>query len=176
MPYYAKCNGCPYFQQEHLSERQRASRISPPVEFEKNNSKILLVFQAPGDDEWRVGMAILPTVKVGGSAGRRIKMSWVRCKKQRHDFDIINAVQCYPGSDGDRDFKPDAMAINACSNRLETVLNYNSYKKIVVFGDVAKSIMDDICNRTCIYPNIVQAKHPNGGASKKELDSLWNDC
>lgn len=176
MQYDEMCYGCPYFQQKHLSQRQRTSRFSPPVEFEKNSSRTLLVFQAPGDDEWRVGMAIQPTVKVGGSTGRRIEMSWERCERERHDFDIINAVQCYPGSDGDRDFEPEPVAINTCSNRLEIVLNSNSYQKIVVFGDVAKNILNDICNRNRISLNIVPAKHPNGGASKVELDSLWKDC
>ena len=82
MAYDSNCERCPYYNQENLSVNQRTTRNSPPVEFENNNSGTLLVFQAPGDVEWRVGRAIQPTVKIGGTAGRRIELSWKRVGKK----------------------------------------------------------------------------------------------
>jgi uracil-DNA glycosylase len=131
------------------------------------------VFQAPGNDEWRVGKAIQPTIKPGGSAGRRIEMSWERSHKQRTDFDIINSVQCFPGNEGKRDFVPDAMSIYSCSQRLENILKSHSYEKIVVFGDIAKQVIATNCKKLGIMTKIIIGTHPNGGVFRESLDVLW---
>lgn len=175
MPYDSNCNACPYHQQMHLRESHRTSRNSPPIDLEINNSNTLLVFQAPGKEEWRVGRAIQPTIKTGGSAGRRIEMSWERSNKQRADFDIINSVQCFPGNEGERDLVPDVMAICSCSQRLENILRTNAYKKIVVFGDIANQVIATICKRLKVTTRIVVGKHPNGGVSQIALDNLWKE-
>jgi len=173
MPYDSKCISCPYNQQQHLPVNQRTLRNSPPIDLENNNSKTLLVFQAPGKDEWEVGKAIQLTIKVGGSAGRRINMSWERCQKQRTDFDIINSVQCFPGNEGKRDLEPDVMAICSCSQRLENVLESNEYSKIIVFGGIANQVITSICKKLNAKSKIIDAPHPNGGVSKETLDNLW---
>ena len=171
MSYDAHCNGCPYHKQQHLSSTQTTSRISPPIELEENNSNTLLVFQAPGDDEWRIGKAIQPTIKQGGSAGRRVASSWARCNKKRSDFDIINTVQCYPGNQGERDISPNIIAICSCSKRLENTLQTKSYNKIIAFGDVAYQVISSIYKQNSV--EIICGKHPNGGVLNNDLDALW---
>ncbi|MCQ8876889.1 uracil-DNA glycosylase family protein [Pseudoalteromonas shioyasakiensis] len=173
MAYDSNCKKCPYHSQEHLIVNQRTTRNSPPVEFENNNSDTLLVFQAPGDVEWRVGRAIQPTVKVGGTAGRRIELSWERVGKNRANFDIVNSVQCFPGNEGTRDLAPNGVAINSCSYRLKAILNTKEYRKIITFGDVANQMVNSLLEIGNELPVIIQAKHPNGGTSKGELDILW---
>lgn len=177
MSYDSTCNNCPYHKQQNLIENQKTARTCPPIELETNNSNILLVLQAPGYDEWKVGKAIQPTVKKGGSAGRRVELSWERSNKKRSDFDIINSVQCYPGrKNGKRDFTPDFMAIRSCSKRLETILETSKYEKVVVFGEIAKQVITEICKKFQLSLKIIPAKHPNNGASSDDLDNSWKDC
>lgn len=169
-------NNCPYFQQQHLPQNQKTNRVNPPVEIELNNSKTLLVFQAPGDKEWEVGRPIQATTKAGGTAGKRIELSWQRSNKRRQDFDIINSVQCFPGNLGNRDTAPHAMAICSCSKRLESIFKQKNNKNIVVFGEIAEQVIRSICQNLNILPNVIPGKHPNGGVSRTELDSLWKNC
>ncbi|ADN78383.1 uracil-DNA glycosylase superfamily protein [Geobacter sulfurreducens] len=176
MGYDSNCNGCPYNQQRHLIATQRTTRTSPPVELEDHNSSTLLVFQSPGDAEWEAGKPLQPTIKVGGSAGRRIEMSWERRNRKRAEFDIINAVQCFPGNEGGRDVAPDAMAICSCSKRFENILNTKTYEKIIVFGDISKQVITALSYKLKLSARIIPAKHPNGGVSKTELDNLWESC
>lgn len=91
------CNDCPYNGGNHLEGTQFFNPKYTPLKLESNNSEILLVFQSPGEEEWKNGIAINPTKKQGGSAGIRILNSWKRCKRTRKDFDITNIIQCFPG-------------------------------------------------------------------------------
>jgi len=176
MAYDHNCNKCHYLQQNHLPRNQRTNRVNPPVELEANNSNTLLVFQAPGVEEWKVGRPIQPTIKVGGTAGRRIELSWKRSNKRRQDFDIINSVQCFPGTEETRDAPPNTIAICLCSKRLESILSQIEYENIVVFGDIAEQAIRSICNILSISPNIISARHPNGGVFRRELDDVWKNC
>ncbi len=173
MEYDENCQSCPYYLQNHLSSGLRITRAAPPISLENNSSSTLLVFQAPGDMEWRSGKAIQPTKKQGGTAGVRIKNSWERKNKSRTDFDIINAVQCFPGNDGDRDLSPKLMAICSCSVRLNIILQSNKYKKIIVFGDIANEMIEKFTKNVGYTVNIIKAPHPNGGIKKATLDALW---
>jgi uracil-DNA glycosylase len=173
MAYDSNCNNCPYEKQIHLSSKNRTNRVSPPIELENNNSEILLLFQAPGTEEWKEGQAIQPVKKQGGTAGRRIELSWERKHKNRNDFDIINTVQCFPGNNGNRDLEPNTMSICSCSNKLEYILNTNHYSKIIAFGEIAQNVVENITNKLKIEIDIVKSKHPTGGLSNKDLDDLW---
>jgi len=174
MSYDNNCTNCPYNNQAHLvSPAHITKRANPPIELEDHNSDVLLVFQAPGDIEWSAGLAIQPTKKPGGTAGVRIKKSWERKKKSRSDFNIINAVQCFPGNDGDRDLSPNSMAICSCSKRLKDILNAKTYQKIIAFGRIAEDVVDSLVKTLKYTPNIIKGVHPNGGVTKDELDDLW---
>jgi uracil-DNA glycosylase len=158
-----------------------------PVGLEDNGSDILLVFQSPGEEEWNQGRPLRPTVKIGGTAGRRIEESWDRVKKQRNsqnpirtDFDIVNTVQCFQGKKPNGgDEEPDAMAICCCSNRLLAVLNLpqKRYTKVIVFGDISQQVMNSLIRRLSPQPIFVPAPHPNmrkkGISTNSLLDDLW---
>lgn len=173
MPYDLHCQACPYFQQRHLRAPLRTNRDSPPVELEVHGSSTLLVFQAPGFTEWVKGEPIQPTRKRGGTAGVRIQNSWRRKGKAREDFDIINAVQCFPGNDGNRDLAPMPEATLCCAQRLQEVLEEGIYLEIVAFGDVAFTTVTSLTSGIGISSQLIRAAHPNGGVSKTTLDSLW---
>lgn len=173
MAYDLHCQSCPYFQQRHLQGALKTSRNSPPVELESHGSSTLLVFQAPGDREWVAGKPIQPTIKPGGSAGVRIRNSWQRVGKSRDDFDIINAVQCFPGKDGYRDLAPRSEAIFACAMRLNVILEQRGYHKIIAFGNVAFKTVGSLISANGIEPRLLHAAHPNGGVLNSTLDYLW---
>lgn len=173
MAYDLHCLACPYFQQRHLQSTLQTNRNSPPIELESHGSSTLLVFQAPGDMEWVEGKPIQPTKKRGGTAGVRIQNSWQRKGKARDDFDIINAVQCFPGNDGDRDFEPMSDAKSCCAKRLNGILKQGIYRKIIVFGDVAFETVNSLIGESSTNSQLIQAAHPNGGVSNSTLDSLW---
>ena len=173
MSYSENCNDCPYYQQKHLTEKDKTDRTTPPINLEKNNSTILLVFQAPGVEEWKVGKAIQPVKKKGGTAGRRIESSWKRKNKLRNDFDIINIVQCFPGNAEKRDLKPTSMSISACSFNLEDILRNNNYKKIIAFGNIAQDVIENLITKIEIEVEVIKSKHPTGGLSNNDLDKLW---
>lgn len=173
MSYDINCHSCPYFQQKHLPITQHTSRISPPIELEAHGSSTLLIFQAPGDIEWAVGQAIQPTTKIGGTAGVRIRNSWVRRGKIREDFDITNAVQCFPGNGGARDIKPTDAAISFCAERLMKALEEGHYSNVIAFGDVAHDVATRLTKNIGSRPPVTYCPHPNGGVSNSKLDSLW---
>lgn len=63
MPYDHHCKDCPYNNQEHLVGSTHFAQGLSPVELKDNDSNILLVFQAPGIEEWKLGKPIQPTIK-----------------------------------------------------------------------------------------------------------------
>lgn len=174
MPYDQNCHTCPYYQQVHLRVGTfRTTRLSPPVELEDNGSATLLVFQSPGDAEWEVGRPIQPTKKVGGTAGIRILNSWIRKGLQRDSFDIVNAVQCFTGNGGKRDFDPNAMAICCCSKRLKFVIDAKQYTRVITFGGVAFQVVSHLVQTAINRPSVSMAPHPNSGVRNDMLDALW---
>ena len=173
MAYDQHCRPCPYFQQRHLLAASQTTRSSPPIELESHGSSTLLVFQAPGIMEWIAGKPIQPTQKRGGTAGARIQNSWHRKAKTREDFDIINAVQCFPGKGNNRDFEPMSDSRSCCAKRLKEVLEQGTYSEIIVFGDIAFKTVNSLKRESGANPQVIRAAHPNGGVSKSTLDSLW---
>lgn len=177
MPYDHHCKDCPYNNQKHLADSTYFLQNLSPVELEDNESNVLLVFQAPGIREWELGKPIQPTIKRGGTAGRRIEMSWERKHKKRRDFNIINSVQCFPGNAGDGDKEPHPMAVCCCSKRLLQVLNSKNYTKVIAFGDIAFQVVSTLINALSPQPILIPAPHPNnrvkGRRTSATLDTLW---
>ncbi|MBV4429678.1 uracil-DNA glycosylase family protein [Clostridium tyrobutyricum] len=173
--YYQECKKCPYFGQSHLSNNENVVRSFIPVKLEDNKSNILLVFQAPGINEWRTGLTIQPTRVIGGSAGVRILNSWKRKGKVRANFNIVEAVRCYPGKNTDgRDEKPTKKAIECCSKILEREIKSRKYNEIIVFGTPAKNSIKSTSMYNSIKNNIKYIEHPNSSkCSNSKLDSMW---
>ncbi|MDE0224602.1 MAG: hypothetical protein OXP28_05655 [Gammaproteobacteria bacterium] len=159
--------------QRHLDHSERTSRDHPPVEAEVNGSDVLIVALAPGIEEWHCGRPLMPIKKRGGTAGRRIKLSWDRECKERSQYDIIEAVQCYPGSgDHGHDKTPCADAVAACRGRLRAALEQGNYRKAIALGDVACQSLS--AASADLRLETVKATHPTGGATNAELDGLWD--
>ena len=146
MPYDSSCCSCPYRNQKHLPAGEQTQRADPPVDLEYNGSDTLIVLQAPGEEEWRCGRPLMAVKKKGGTAGERVRKSWDRKGKKREDFDIIEAVQCYPGrGTNNRDEKPNPGAVQACTYRLYRHLIKRKYKKIVALGETAHNASKNAC-------------------------------
>ena len=156
------CNLCSLYKKEN------------PIKLEKNNSKVLLIFQAPGLEEKKLKRPIISR-KVN-SAGYRLTKSWHSKSKERSDFDITNAVLCYPGFDEKtkRDKKPDSKSKRYCLNNLEADIVDNNYSKIICFGTVAINQIKKIKNKIKHKVEIIERKHPcANGVKDVDLDELW---
>lgn len=67
-----------------------------PLTIEKQpNASTLLIFQSLGHDEWINKVPI--SSENPQSTAARIRNSLNRIGKSRAEFDITNAVQCFPG-------------------------------------------------------------------------------
>lgn len=155
-----------------MEKRFKIRRQCVPIKIERNNSRTLIIFQAPGIKELHAGKAIQSSRKRGGSAGSRIEASWNRGGKSRRDFDIVEAVRCYPGErKNGRDKKPRKKARDCCSKILEREINNGNYSKIIAFGVIAQQTLQGINIKG--NPVIINATHPNGGITSDALDNLW---
>ena len=173
MGYDSHCRQCPYMDQRHLDPSERTSRDDPPVEAEINGSDVLIVALAPGVEEWRCGHPLMPIKKRGGTAGRRIELSWNRKCKVRSQYNIVEAVQCYPGlGDDGRDKTPSPDAVVACRGRLRATLLQGNYRKAIALGDVAFESLSAESADLQVEP--VKGGHPTGGTTNTELDALWD--
>ena len=173
MGYDSRCCRCPYMDQRHLDPSERTSRNDPPVEAEVNGSDVLIVALAPGVEEWVCGHPLMPTRKRGGTAGRRIELSWNKKCRVRSQYDIVEAVQCYPGSGADgHDKTPSGDAVAACRERLRATLEQGSYRKAIALGEVAFESLS--AASADVQLQTVKARHPNGGATTMDLNALWD--
>ncbi|HEY8159135.1 MAG TPA: uracil-DNA glycosylase family protein [Methylobacter sp.] len=157
------CLNCPGGQ----SQNPACSRANQPLSKEFNSSSVLLIFQAPGIDEWNTGQ---PIISQGSrSAAARIRNSLVRLGKSRGDFDITNSVQCYPGKNSTgRDKRPSETMRKNCQSWLATDIA-SHYQTIVVFGACAKKSVLALG-----YSNDSRFKflnHPSGGLTNLDLDN-----
>ncbi|MNF89825.1 hypothetical protein D3C84_723640 [compost metagenome] len=174
MPYdSASCQNCPYFQQAHLPPDKCTDRTDQPVELECHGSKILIVAEAPGVEEWRVGAPLQSITKRGGTAGARMAQSWKRTTKRREDFDIVNTVQCYPGVSGARDARPHQLAVCSCSGRLAAILREKNYDRVICFGTAATEVVTHLQKIHNFSFEVCSKRHPTGGITNAELDSAW---
>lgn len=159
--YRSHCNACPY--------NQGGTR---PLSMERSpNSDVLLVLQAPGKDEWKAKKPICSPSP--HSAAARIRNTLNRISKNRSDFSITNAVQCYPGvgSNG-RDKRPRKGAILQCSNWLKRDINSKPWRRIIVFGKPAKKVVRDLGFSS--DPRFKFYRHPSGNLTNESLKDALN--
>lgn len=174
--YLKSCDGCPYRNRNHLENKYKKMR-NLPTDSEINNSDTLIVLQSPGEVEWENGLP-LQNFESGRSAASRIKKSWKREQKNRKNFDITNSVLCYQGKNksGTADRSISKKALKRCKTRLKNLITKRKYKKVIVFGTPAKSIINEIKKEVNIPFEVKQSKHPcarKGKPKDTDLDLLW---
>ena len=161
---YCKYTECPYYKNSEYF----------PIDLESHNSKVLLVFQAPGIDEWEGNNKELGRVPVSSikthSAGKRIMNSLIRIGKSRSDFDYVETVRCYPGKGKiGRDKKPRKKAISLCSAHLKNDISKHNYSTIICFGKIAQKAVKNIIGDDSNV-RIINRKHPNSRLTNSKLD------
>lgn len=168
---FLKCQNCPY---------NNGTKSLLPIGLEDNKSNKLLVFQSPGKDEWAGGTSTVSKQRIPidstscHSAANRMRKSFARKKVNRTDYDITEAVQCYPGRGKSRDKKPKKTAITCCQQYLENAILTLKYSEIVCFGEIAYSMVGSIIKNNKIYGiNYHLEKHPSSSVSNKDLDQSY---
>lgn len=168
--YESHCIGCPYFNAEHLPEHYREIR-STPLSMEDNSASVLLIFQAPGVEEWSKGKPVASMKP--SSAGMRLTAAFRVKQQTRLDYNITNTVQCFPGKKSEtvilrsRDKAPTATARQHCLEWLRKDIELHSYKRIVAFGTHARKAIRDLGLE--MDPRIHFTRHPTGGISNEKL-------
>ena len=165
--YFEHCINCSYNPKNGFIST-KVVRAQTPLAVENNCSKTLLVFQAPGKDEWSQGRPLCS--ENSRSAAARIRSALKRLNLNRHDFNITNAVQCLPNSAASsRDKPPSANAQSCCLIGLKNDIELIAYTKIVVFGSIAKKSIYKL--GYCKDSRFIFLRHPSGGLSNEKLDS-----
>lgn len=160
---------CPYYQPNQTA-----------IGYENNNSNILLIFQAPGNDEWTgntmTGNKIPIDSNNSKSCANRMRKSFKRNKVFRGNFDIAEAVCCYPGkSQNGRDNKPWFSSMALCSINMVNILVKKRYQRIICFGDVAYDVVTTAITQIVNWsgPNSTLAPHPSSGIKNAILDNSY---
>lgn len=183
---YSNCGNCPYNPNGMGYVLSLSSLNNVPCNIDLGaNSQILLIFQAPGIDEW-VGNTVsgnqLPIDSANHhSAAARMRNSFTRRtnagnKTNRTMYDITEAVQCFPGKyKNGRDKKPSVGARNSCNLHLQNELSAKQYQSIICFGqlafDLTQQAIQNISGWTGPVP--ILAPHPSSGVSNIVLDSSY---
>lgn len=174
--YTSDCWGCTFKNAGHLPDDIIFIR-SRPLSMEDNAASILLIFQTPGLDEWETGRPISSTNP--RSAGARLRKAFERLGTSRANYNITNAVQCFPGKKPQtndkrpRDNKPPAEVIRRCSHWLRQDIEAREYERIVVFGDPAKKAVQ--AHNYGEDPRFRFVRHPSSGLFNAELDAALCD-
>lgn len=159
--YGVHCNDCPY-------KKIPVNAEEKPLSMENNSSDVLLIFQAPGESEWKKKAPICS--ENSNSAAARIRNSLSRLGKSRSNFNITNATQCYPGKlTSGRDKKPVKAARRKCADWLKADIESFQFRKIIVFGSLAKETITSLGYGT--DNRFVFLSHPSGGLRNNDLDS-----
>ncbi len=170
------CMGCPYVGSHHLDERF-SNCEARPLSMEDNDAAVLLIFQSPGESEWKTKRPLSGFDET--SAGARFRRAFDKTNTAREGFNITNAVQCYQGkaqaqgAKAPRDKKPSAVARKRCAHWLKLDIENHHYVRIVVFGSVAKSSIRDLA----CFPEekVTYLRHPSGGLSNEKLFAVLGD-
>jgi uracil-DNA glycosylase family 4 len=142
---------------------------------EDNGSNILLIFEAPGIDEWSKSKPVCS--KRMGSAAVKFVNALVSCGKKLTDYDIAEALYCFPGKSskgtGQKIQKEVILGSKCCQKYLELEILSKNYKKIVCFGKIAQESVSRIFNnffklkihrsfynRTYFNYNVIMTNHP----------------
>lgn len=168
--YECHCIGCPYQNAAHLPVHARQIRSSP-LSMEDNGASVLLIFQAPGVDEWAQGKPVVSTNP--SSAGVRLEVAFQIALRTRRDYNITNTVQCFPGKRPQvgtvkpRDNAPPAAVRRHCSEWLRQDIEAHAYKRIIVFGAHARRAIRALGLED--NPRFHFIRHPTGGISNESL-------
>lgn len=161
------CRNCPY-SPEKLDTVTPNNRPHAPLYMEGNSSETLLIFQAPGFDEWEKRKPICSTNP--NSAAARIRNALIRIEKPRTDFSITNSTQCYPGKGNfHRDKAPLSSARKCCANWLKQDIDAFDFSLVIVFGAKAKKSVTELGYAS--DPRFIFLRHPSGGLSNINLDN-----
>lgn len=164
------CQGCPYEGASHLDERFSDCEARP-LSMEDNRASVLLIFQSPGESEWKTKRPLSSLEEA--SAGARFRRAFDKTKTTREGFNITNAVQCYQGKaptrggKAPRDKIPSETARKHCAHWLKRDIQNHDYARIIVFGAVAKRSVRGL---DC-FPEtkVTYLRHPSGGLSNEKL-------
>jgi len=187
---FSNCGECP-FNPYNKTVAKRAHTFSCtvlnalPLEKEAHNSKTLLVFEDPGIIEWEHRIPIFDARKpdaagksYSNSAGSLIAHAFEVCKMNRTDYDITEAVQCFPDIKANKIQSEIDRASIFCLHNLFSDIYGRGYSKIICFGDVAErsvlqvvEIIKSIDSRYSIFPT--KLVHPS--AMGRTLTDLIND-
>jgi len=168
--YGTHCAQCEFKDALHLPEADRTTRSSP-LAMERGAGSVLMIFQAPGINEWTNGRPICSTAP--SSAGGRLAAAFKEAGRARSEYNITNTVQCFPGkkmastASRSRDKSPPASVRNHCANWLREDIESKEYTRVVVFGSHAKKAVTKLGYAD--DPKFRFVKHPTGGLSKVEL-------
>ncbi|MFA5433289.1 MAG: hypothetical protein WC319_10560 [Candidatus Paceibacterota bacterium] len=180
---YSNCVNCPYNPNSSNYALTTPSLNGVPCNIDQgSNAQILLVFQAPGIDEW-VGNTIsgnqLPIDSVNPhSAAARMRNSFTRRTlagnpTNRAMYDITESVQCFPDKyKSGRDKKPLSAARNCCNIHLQNDLSAKQYQSIICFGQVAFNLTQQAIRNIGSWkgPTPILAQHPSSRVSNTLLD------
>ena len=144
---YSMCNNnCPYKKcskqpSKNLQYIYSKKNNGPMELFSMNTANdILLVFEAPGIDEWCKGEPICS--KRRGSAGYKFNSELNKIGKQKQNYDIVEAVRCFPGKStvgANQKIQTELeKAAKYCNKFLKQVILSKNYIKIICFGKIAK--------------------------------------
>ena len=177
---FASCNKkCPYKKcstdpsKNHTDIRSRRNNGPLGLYSLRSANDVLLVFEAPGIDEWSKSEPICSNRR--GSAGYKFNTELNNQGKQKTNYDIAEAVRCFPGtstnSGNQKDQKELEKAAKYCRKYLKDIIQSKNYKKIVCFGQVAEHNVLQIMlslikqkhshyNRSYLNTSVVNLKHP----------------
>lgn len=79
------------------------------------------------------------------NAGSRMAEAFESCGKQRTDFDIAEAVCCFPGKQKDLNHHEVVCASTYCRKYLYEYVSEKQYSKIVCWGNIAYTISLYFC-------------------------------
>lgn len=141
---YKKCSNAPA---KNLGYILKKKNNGPLDLFSRcNTNSTLLVFEAPGIDEWKNEEPVSSQRK--GGAAVKFNNELKNKNKNKEDYDIAEAVRCFPGTstktDNQKDSKELKKAAKYCQKYLELVLEAKNYVKIVCFGKVAKDSISSV--------------------------------
>lgn len=184
---YSNCGSCPYNPYNPNNVAVSKSYTNSPCSIDLgSNSNTLLIFQAPGWDEWNAntvsGKQIPIDSRSSHSAAAKMRNSFTRRTQagvptNRAMYDITESVQCFPDKNKNgRDKKPRIAAQKVCIQYLmQDIVKKPPYQKIVCFGKLAYSMtlmaIKSISGWTGPTPSL--APHPSGNVSKHTLDGSY---
>jgi uracil-DNA glycosylase family 4 len=159
---YKKCSVSPSKNHTYIHSKRNLGPLKLYSQAPTND--ILLVFEAPGIDEWRKGEPICS--KRRGSAGYKFNTELKSQGKIKGNYDIAEAVRCFPGtSTKTTNQKNDielGRAATFCEKYLSDIILRKNYKKIVCFGESAEKSVESImarlqCQKHPYYTQLFQS-------------------